>query len=582
MKKTAVTAVVFLLAMALLLALSPVGISATESDPVATIGNGLIQFGDPAYPATAPESLMRFEAASGANTYNAVYTGTDSATFYPDALAIYFNESISYLNATGVNFMAYAEDGTESTLETPINNPDQFYVIKIGANGGSLTATLGGTSYNINFAAPKCGVLSADAMVINGYLPGVSQYASGKTYGCITKDGKTNSISDQSVLKTIGANAGNIVSLGSSGYIQYELGTPIQDEDTNPYGIDFIVYGNAFVGNPEAAMVEVAADADNNGVPDAWYRLAGSRHYEADTIMNTNLTYTNGVPATDDSESIPITVAASGSSFTYSFSNLNWWPLFSPKANGGENYGDTSGVNTAKVTGVAYNDNAITYFNRTVVADDSTLANWTQATGTDFYAFGYADVRPNGSNIGTATNPYATAPSAGATTGYNNTANCGGDGFDLAWMVDADGKPVAVPASGIKFVRIYSATVFNAGVFGETSAEIARIADVSAKADSAVGVTTTPTIKYSTSGTVPTMIASVANGGSIENTVSAGTHYISVTQADTDNIFINNSKVASGDSYSFTVEQGKTTYIRVITQDGDKEPYLAVIGFKCN
>lgn len=71
---------------------------------------------------------------------------------------------------------------------------------------------------------------------------------------------------------------------GFGGYITifYEQG--IKDDEKNPYGIDFIVYGNAFgYGNGsggEPAGVKVSEDGET------WYELAGSAHYETETLLN--------------------------------------------------------------------------------------------------------------------------------------------------------------------------------------------------------------------------------------------------------------------------------------------------------
>ena len=50
--------------------------------------------------------------------------------------------------------------------------------------------------------------------------------------------------------------------------------------------MDFIVYGNAFNGNPEAASVQVSEDGKT------WYELAGSLYYDPNTLRDVNITYT--------------------------------------------------------------------------------------------------------------------------------------------------------------------------------------------------------------------------------------------------------------------------------------------------
>ncbi len=64
---------------------------------------------------------------------------------------------------------------------------------------------------------------------------------------------------------------------------------------------------------------------------------------------------------------------------------------------------------------------------------------------------------------GTPVNPY---------TPYTSDKD-GGDGFDLAWAVDISSE--AVKIDNAKYVRIYSAVLYNTGIFGETSPEITGI-----------------------------------------------------------------------------------------------------------
>ena len=76
----------------------------------------------------------------------------------------------------------------------------------------------------------------------------------------------------------------------------------------------------------------------------------------------------------------------------------------------------------------------------------------------------------------------------------------------------------------------------------------------------------TKTVKMGTSGTA------------IEKSVDAGTYYINATTA-AENLYINGTKVTSGDAYSFTVTSGKTTYLRFIVQDGTKRPFIKLVEF---
>ena len=176
---------------------------------------------------------------------------------------------------------------------------------------------------------------------------------------------------------------------------------------------------------------------------------------------------------------------------------------------------------------------------------------------TDDYRFGYADVRPNGTNYGVAVNPYATAPSA---------AN-GGDGFDLSWAVDAEGLPVNL--TDVRFVRVYSAVLFNAGIFGETSAEVNGIYVASGSGSGAASIAPTVKINGST--------ISTTNGGvSAKRLYSGTTATINVTSS-ADYIYINGTLVSSGENYVLSIASGNTYYVQIITQDGTESPYLTVL-----
>ena len=239
-----------------------------------------------------------------------------------------------------------------------------------------------------------------------------------------------------------------------------------------------------------------------------------------------------------------------------------WWPEYASN----ENYGNVWNIGNA-VNGVSWLRNGtaevITYTGVTTVEDDMVVLNEgataapTQAEMTNVYQWGYADVRVNGSQYGTiVNNPYADAPSAVG----------GGDGFDLAWAVDANGNPVQL--SSVRYVRVYSAVLFSAGVFGETSAEVCGL--YVANGDGSGAATTTPTVKVGTS-TVTT-----SNMGTVTKKVYSATTKVTVTSG-AENIYVNGEKVTSGTEITFSTPSGSTNYVQVITQSGTEAPYITMV-----
>ena len=90
-----------------------------------------------------------------------------------------------------------------------------------------------------------------------------------------------------------------------------------------------------------------------------------------------------------------------------------------------------------------------------------------------------------------------------------------------------------------------------------------------------VGRTDAPTVKYGTSATAMNTLfpPAIAN-----RPVNAGTYYINAT-GSAENIYINGAKVTSGEAYEFQVNAGETKILRIIAQDGSKEPSIRVISF---
>ena len=388
------------------------------------------------------------------------------------------------------------------------------------------------------------------------------------------------------------------------------------------YGIDFIVYGNAFVGNPEAAGVMVS----NDGIK--WYTLAGSRHYMNGTKWDQTISYVriegpdqralkstftdDGVyyseNYTSPSEQTQSAINAAISTATWhvvpatgtaTALNLSYWPEWATRevtTSSGttvqeEYYGNVwklgtnphipavattetakennAGVNWDKADKTSTKPNGaevITYSGLTLVPDDTQVlgSNPTQAQMTDVYQWGYADVRVNGSAYGTAINPYASAASVGN----------GGDGFDLSWAVDENGVPV--PMSSAKYIRVYSAVLFNAGIFGETSAEVCGLYKVNGNGGSAA---TSDLIVYDVAYTPLSDVNNVAEKTITISANTATTYYIYSAE---EHVFLNGEDISatSATMYPLTVNlaSGSKSY-QIITQSGTEEPFVTVLKF---
>lgn len=502
--------------------------------------NGVtLRFGDPAYANTAPECYMSLEADGAA--FNAQYEGP-LAGYYPDMLALYMTYD-GAINATAsdtdkVCFVTYDSNGEATEVGSITGTGNTFATVKIKA-AGSISVN----GVTVNFSAPASPTTpagSAPSSVVS-YLP-IGQYASGQGWGSAAGKfaGKTS-------LESTGVSLGAL-----GGYIEFKFDDGITDDPTNPYGVDFVVYGNAFNGNPEAGAVQVSEDGTT------WYELAGSKYYDGGfsfdgnkatggkysnvytgTLRDTTVNYTKG-------SDIQVTLGGNGpKTFTTATA---WWPTV-------DEYADSviaAAHQDSNVT-VSRTANQLTFGGVTAVQDSNTTAE---------YAFGYADVTPNGSpaTYGDAVNPY---------TPYTS-GKTGGDGFDLAWAVDiSTGQPVNVTGKVFKYVRVYSAVLDNA-TFGETSTEVCGIFTTANKASASVGTTAAPTsITVNNNSITPT--STVGNvvvydvGGLTESDT------ISVTTAGTSNTYINS---ANSNSYEVSADD---QMVRIIVQSGSSEPYIAII-----
>jgi len=496
--------------------------------------NGVtLRFGDPAYANTAPECYMSLEADGAA--FNAQYEGP-LAGYYPDMLALYMTYD-GAINATAsdtdkVCFVTYDANGEATEVGSITGTGSTFATVKIKA-AGSISVN----GVTVNFSAPASPTTpagSAPSSVVS-YLP-IGQYASGQGWGSAAGKfaGKTS-------LESTGVSLGAL-----GGYIEFKFDDGITDDPTNPYGVDFVVYGNAFNGNPEAGAVQVS----ENGT--TWYELAGSKYYDSGfsfdgnkatggkysnvytgTLRDTTVNYTKG-------SDIQVTLGGNGpKTFTTATA---WWPTV-------DEYADSviAAAHQDNNVTVSRTANQLTFGGVTAVQDSNTTAE---------YAFGYADVTPNGSpaTYGDAVNPY---------TPYTS-GKTGGDGFDLAWAVDiSTGLPVNVTGKVFKYVRVYSAVLDNA-TFGETSTEVCGIF-TTANGGTGSGAATTDLVVKKGNKPVAT-----SNMGYQE--VDTGNYKVTSSE---ENVYVNGVKVTADSGYTFTISAGRM--YRIITQNGTESPYVTVL-----
>ncbi len=450
----------------------------------------------------------------------------------------------------------------ENPTSVSVNGTAQSASLQNGTNYGytittsedntlSIVVVAGGTTYTISCGTKSHTPAGSAPTSVVSYLP-IGQFANNSAWGVLGSKfaGKTS-------LDSTG------VSLGAfGGFIEFYFDDGITNDEKNPYGVDFVVYGNAFNGNPEAGAVQVSEDGTT------WYELAGSNYYNDNftytepssgfskfytgSLRNTSVVYTNG-----DSR----VTAKLGSLSAADFCPTAWFPLttnYTAFAND-----PTGGAHCDSNVSVNLSGNTLKFTGITAIADSDANAD---------YAFGYADVTPIGSpdQYGDAVNPY---------TPYTSSKT-GGDGFDLEWAVDiSTGLPVDVTGKTFHYVRVYSA-VLDLGRFGETSAEITGIFTTANKSTAAVGHTgiTSLTIDDGADyvGSIDDFVDAEMKGNvafyDLSDLDDLDTSAITIEAiAAGSTIYMNNTTTST-----YTTD-ANTQYVRVIVQSGEKAPYIAVI-----
>lgn len=383
---------------------------------------------------------------------------------------------------------------------------NEFTVSFNGCN--TFYITNGSDECRFSLYTSQKGENAPSAKVID-YLAAPSQYTNSSSYGYFIENTLMGTFST--------------VSLGNyGGYAVYKFDTAIENSAKNPYGIDFIINGNAFNGaatTQEPGQVWVSQDGEK------WYALAGSEHYEDSVLWDYSVTYkNNGTNICDFEDSL----------------------------------GNSGAV--SKVTGARYPSKAY-YPNANIPENELTLGGIllssqrvASTTNGIVTKFGYVDALAAGST-NTATNPYIADPIKDGKDGH----------FDISWAVDESGNPVKL--DWVQYVKVQTATFTDAGIFGEKSTEISSVY-VASPSKSEVGKT--ESVKSISINGNSVELQSGKVGYDVKNLVSDGEFTVSVAADDNTNVYIDNSYTTQR-SFSSLPQKG---IIRIIAQSGEKEPEI--------
>ena len=555
-------------ALALILVLAMAVSLLTISASATTISKVSIAEGEPV--------AIDWTQAGTTYTGTIVNSATLSSTVYsmPSSFTLWTEGEATFEAGTGI---------TVTAIGTSADETNYSYKVDVSGIASGSTATLVVTisSGTYTVALPSATPISVGGTKptsVLSYAP-LGQFARGNGWGSIYSNYANvagSTASDALVKFATGTGYESTgVSLGAfGGYIDFYFQGGITNDAKNPYGVDFVIYGNAFNANPEAGAVQVSED----GI--TWYELAGSRYYDG-TFAATNATqasgkFANGYTGTLNNATVeytgsvdnPINATVKVGSTTKLTANpfvssYAWWPTAAKGYPAIAAHINSNATSTSNVQ-VTCNDTLFSSTGLTLIPDSNTTAD---------YAFGYADVTPNGSpaTYGDAVNPYKP---------YNYTENgtaktkTGGDGFDLEWAVDiTTGLPVDVTDMTFRYVRVYSAVLDNA-FFGETSTEVCGIFTTANKSTATVGQTTGVSLTidgenlteyshtYTEYGNVKYYDLTserLSSGSTIEASLSGA------------NIYMNGSNTST---YAIT---SSTQFVRVIVQSGNCAPYIALL-----
>jgi hypothetical protein len=517
------------------------------------------------------------------NNYNVVSSTGDFPFSFSLILSPYSAVSGTPTVSNGGSFHRYSGD---YCLVTPPEGSASVVTIITAANGVEV---------KLNCPAPSGS--GSVGPGVSAYLPAGGQFVNEG----VTSGGWGDAFNKNGTLKgLINTTSAMGISLGSfGGYAVFDFGVPAKNGSTvvsgiyndsgNKYGADFIVYGNAFGGWAEPGCVQVSPDGDK------WYDMAGSLHYNSNTMWRYTSTYTNPTPGDDATTYAPGfagTVATGGVPYTYSYSykggsssaagsgsgNVDynayhahgWFPLWCNYFTNRNGFG-AGGL--AQVNSPFFDTSYVTYTGYVPSPLTAATAAFTgvninnASTQNDDYLFGYCDAHANGTPSATQVNPYTTGRTSG------------GDPIDISWAVypagtivggaDVSGQPVSLDS--IRYVRVYTGVQKMQGILGESSTEVLGVYRATA-----TGVNSGTFATVTVDGVSPTNTPVSPTQRLSTKTVSAGSHIINISNPAA-YLLVNGVPVTSPYSSTITTTSGSTTYLQIITQTGTSQPRVTVL-----
>ena len=360
---------------------------------------------------------------------------------------------------------------------------------------------------------------------------------------------------------SVGGIASGPVSIGNfGGYIIYKYDEPIMDDPNNPYGIDFITFGNSVEGSNEfgeVGQVWVSKDGEE------WYALAGGMHYEDYADWDYSVTYSKQ----DDGATAWADNRGNSGKYFFDYPDPNYYPYY--------DFSD-GGDSSITLGGIYYPESS------------------TDIGGNDippFAGFGYTDMGQRGTTLNEKTGEWGPTSPGGpsdeesyesyarniAGNPYNptqvesdgRTYSYVTDGMDLAWAVDEDGQPVSFE-NGVHYIKIQTATNIVSESLGEKSTEVNMVRVAQAN-DAPVGKTDAPA-----KITVDGVDVALEDGKFVyDDVLVCDSFSVAVDAPETANVYINNLNDQTHNRDYDAIPLHKI--VRVIVQEGEKEPAIYVL-----